>query len=319
VSTHQPPPLSASEELRSGYVLEHPKPVPPPEPTPPGVRPPLSPARSMVVTTLATLSVLAVWVVLYALFFSGLQESHDQHVMYSQLRQNLALATVPIGGVITPGTPIGLISAPSIKLHSVVVEGTSSQDLTKGPGHYPSSPLPGQAGISQIFGRSATFGSPFGSVDTLHAGAPITVTTGQGVFTYSVIDVRRAGDPIPGVLATNPASLILETSAGSGWRSGWAPTQIVYVDASLSGGKIQPTPAGRLATSPSIDVALAGDTADLVPLVLWLQALILLSAGFAYAHSRWSLWQLWIVGVPAAVAVLWGTTSAALLLLPNIA
>jgi len=272
----------------------------------------------MAITTAGTLGVLAVWIVLYALFFSGLHEGHQQRVMYSHLRQNLALATVPIGGVITPGTPIATISAPTIKLHSVVVEGTSSRELENGPGHYPSSPLPGQAGISQIFGRSATFGSPFASIASLRPGASIAVITGQGSFTYRVIDVRRAGDSIPGVLASEPASLILETSAGSGWRSGWAPSQVLYVDASLSAGKVQPTPAGRLAASPTADAELASDTGDLVPLVLWLQALILLSAGLVIAHNKWSLWQLWLVGLPAALAVLWGTTGAALLLLPNL-
>lgn len=320
------PPLSASEEVRSGWSPEQ-----PPEKTsrwrrrirrpqrPTGPQLPLSPARSMIMTTAGTVAILGVWLVLYALFFSGLAESHDQHVMYSQFREKLALATVPIGGVIKPGTPIALISAPSIKLHSIVVEGTTSKNLENGPGHYPSSPLPGQAGISQIFGKSATFGSPFGSLTSLRAGAPITVTTGQGIFTYRVDDVRRAGDPIPGVLASNPSSLILETATGSGWRSGWAPSQVIYVDASLSGGKIQPTPAGRPAVSPAVDNELASDTGDLVPLVLWLQVLILLSVGLVYAHTRWSLWQMWLVGLPAVIAVLWGTTSCALYLLPNLA
>ena len=30
--------------------------------------------------------------------------------------------------------------------------------LEKGPGHFPASPFPGQAGESVIFGRSVTFG-----------------------------------------------------------------------------------------------------------------------------------------------------------------
>jgi sortase A len=275
--------------------------------------------RSAAMASLAAVGLLAVWFVLYALLFSSLQESHAQHVMYSHLREDLALATVPIGGAITPGTPVAVMSAPSIKLHSVVVEGTSSKDLSKGPGHYPSSPLPGQGGIAQLFGRSATFGSPFGSITSLHAGAPITITTGQGSFTYSVVDVRQAGDPIPGVLATSPASLILETSVGSGWRSGWAPSQVVYVDASLTKGKLQATPTGRPTASPTADKELASDTSDLIPLVLWLQALILLSVGIVYAYTRWSKWQLWLVALPATLAVLWGATSTALLLLPNLA
>jgi sortase A len=262
---------------------------------------------------------LAVWVVFYALFFSSLQESHNQHVMYTRLRAYLGSERVPFGGTITPGTPVMLITAPAIKLRSVVVEGTSSKELAKGPGHYPSSPFPGQAGISQIFGRSATFGSPFASIGSLHPGDAIDVTTGQGVFGFSVLDVRRPGDPIPSTLGTNPSSLTLVTSTGSGWRSGWAPTQVMYVDASLTHGKVAPAPAGRPTIVPAADNALAGDTGDLVPLVLWLQAMVLVAAGLFYAHTKWTLWQLWLVGLPTAIAVLWGTTSTALLLLPNLA
>jgi sortase A len=273
-----------------------------------------------VAAALGTVAVLAVWFLLYALFFSGFQESHAQHVMYAHLRTNLASELVPFGGVIKPGTPVAEIVAPAIKLHAVVVEGTSSKELAKGPGHFPTSPFPGQAGGSVIFGRSATFGSPFGNLASLRAGEPITVVTGQGVFKFAVIDVRRAGDPIPAVLSDTTAStLTLETSSGSGWRGGWAPTQVVSVDASLVGGKVQAAPAGRPTAAPTNDNALAGDTSDLVPLVFWLQAMVLVAVGLVYARSKWSIWQLWVVGLPAAVAVLWGATSTALLLLPNLA
>lgn len=282
-------------------------------------RMPLSPTRAAIVATLGTLTAVAVWFVLYALVFSGLKENHAQHVMYSHLRQNLAQATVPIGGLITPGTPVALISAPAIKLHSVVVEGTTSKQLTAGPGHYPASPLPGQAGVAVIFGRSATFGSPFGSVSSLRQGDTISVTTGQGSFTYDVNDVRRAGDPLPAVLPSGKSGLTLVTSVGSGWRSGWAPTQVIYVDASLATGKVQPAPSGRPTSAPPADGLLAGDTGVLVSLVLWLQALLLVTAGLVFAYSKWTLWQMWLVGLPLTIAVLWGTTSTALLLLPNLA
>jgi sortase A len=271
------------------------------------------------IATFGTVTALAVWFILYALVFSGLQESHSQHVLYTQLRSGLASETIPFGGVIDQGSPIALISAPSIGLRSVVVEGTSSKELTKGPGHLPSSPLPGQAGVSVIFGRSATFGSPFAKLAALRTGATVTVTTGQGTFGYQVKDVRRPGDPGPAQLAANASGLTLVTSSGSGWRSGWAPTQVVYVDASLVTGKVQPAPAGRPTVSPDADQVLAGDTNNLVPLVLWLQAMVLVAAGLVYAHTKLTGLQLWLIGTPLAVAVLWGTTSTTLLLLPNLA
>ena len=146
------------------------------------------------------------------------------------------------------------------------------------------------------------------------------MTTGQGAFTFHVIDLRRAGDPIPAALAPTSSSLTLVTAVGSGWRSGWAPTKVLSVDASLAGGKIAPTPAGRPTVAAAADLELAGDNGDLIVLVslaagdgLWY------AAGLVYAYSKWSVWQLWLVGLPTVLAVLWGTTSAALLLLPNLA
>jgi sortase A len=279
----------------------------------------MSPTRAALVAMLATLTALAVWFVLYALVFSGLQEAHTQHVMYTRLRSYLAQEKVPFGGVIAPGTPVALITAPSIHLRSVVVEGTSSRDLSKGPGHYPSSPFPGQAGVSVIFGRSATFGAPFAKIASLRPGAPILVTTGQGRAVFRVNDVRRPGDPLPAVLPATASALTLATSAGSGWRSGWAPTQVVYVDASLVSGKVWPTPPGRPAAVPAADKALASDTGNLIVLVLWLQAMVLVVAGLLYARPRVTAWQLWVVGLPMVIAVLWGATSTTLILLPNLA
>jgi sortase A len=278
----------------------------------------MSPTRATIVAALVTVAAVAVWFVFYALVLSGLQESHDQHVLYTRLRADLASEKTPFGGTIAPGTPVALITAPSIGLRDVVVEGTSSRNLSKGPGHFPSSPMPGQAGVSLILGRSVTFGGPFGKITALRAGAPIVVTTGQGRFTFQVKDVRRPGDPLPPVLPANAAGLTLVTAEGNGWMGGLTPSQAVYVDARMIGGKVQAAPSGRPTAVASVDQIMAGDTTDLVGLFLWLQAAVLVVAGLAYARTKWTIWQLWIVGLPVVVAALWGASSATLMLLPNL-
>lgn len=282
-------------------------------------RPPLPAGRAAVVAMLGGLATFAFWFVLYAVSLSGLQEDHSQHLLYAQLRSELAQATVPFGGVIAAGTPIAYIDAGAIGLHAVVVEGTSSADLAKGPGHLPNSPLPGQAGNSQIYGRSTMFGAPFGSMHDLRKGAIIAVTTGQGIFDYRVLDVRGPGDPLPSAAQIGQSSLTLVTSAGSGWLNGWTSDHVIYADATLVAGKMQGTPSGRPTIVPVIDKPLAGDTGELVAVVFWLQALVLVCAGLAFAYTRWTAWQVWVVGLPALLAVLWATTSAAMLLLPNLA
>jgi len=282
-------------------------------------RAPMSPARVTALALVCGPTALAIWFFLYALVLSGLQESHTQHVLYSQLRYGLSQATIPFGGTITPGTAVAYIQAPSIGLSAVAVEGTSSADLAKGPGLLPDTPFPGQAGNAQIYGRSATFGAPFGGVHNLRPGALIVVTTGQGTFDYRVLDERGPGDPTPTAAQLGKSSLTLVTSGGSGaWRDGWAPDEVIYADARLVAGSIQPSPSGRPTAVPAVDKPMAGDTNELVPVVLWLEALVVLGGALGWAYSRWSLWQIWLVGLPALLAVLWATTNAVMLLLPNL-
>ena len=49
---------------------------------------------------------------------------------------------------------------PSIGVSEYVVEGTDADNLRKGPGHYPDTPLPGQQGTSAIAGHRTTYGAP---------------------------------------------------------------------------------------------------------------------------------------------------------------
>ena len=53
-----------------------------------------------------------------------------------------------------------------------VVEGTAEAQLAMGPGHYPTTPLPGQAGNAAIAGHRTTYLHPFYSLDALASGRP---------------------------------------------------------------------------------------------------------------------------------------------------
>jgi hypothetical protein len=53
-------------------------------------------------------------------------------------------------------------------------------------------------------------------------------------------------------------------------------------------------------------------------MIFWLQGLLLAALGTVWACRRWGAWQTWIVAVPAILALLWGATSSAALLLPNL-
>ncbi|SDJ45543.1 sortase A [Frankineae bacterium MT45] len=269
---------------------------------------------AVLIWALLTISALTAWLLAYVFLFSSMQEQRTNSVLYSQLRYGLSEATAPIGGVIAPGSPIALIQAPVDGLRSVVlVEGTAPTDLSKGPGHRRDTVLPGQAGVCLIYGRSLTYGAPLGHIDELRQGDKITVTTGQGAFTYEVDRVRHSGDPLPAPLASGQSRITFETSTGSGV----APNTTVFVDATLKGNVVD-TPAGRVRVIPQDEKAMQGDTSHMANLVLWLQALIIVVLGIVWSWTRWGRWQTWLIGTPILLAVLWATTSNVMMMMPNL-
>jgi sortase A len=84
------------------------------------------------------------------------------------------------------GSAVGELSIPKIGLSMVVVEGTGVAQLQAGPGHYPTTPLPGEMGNAAIAGHRTTYLHPFYNLDALAPGDPITVVTLQGIFLYRV-------------------------------------------------------------------------------------------------------------------------------------
>lgn len=84
------------------------------------------------------------------------------------------------------GDPIARLRIPALDLDKVVISGVTTEDLKAGPGHFPGTPLPGQAGNAAIAGHRTTYGAPFFDFDDLVEGDEIFVTTLQGTFTYEV-------------------------------------------------------------------------------------------------------------------------------------
>jgi sortase A len=263
--------------------------------------------------------VLAVWFLLFAFVLSALQEHGTQARLYDRFRSELPNGTAPLGPPIKVGAPVALITAPAAGLHNVVVvEGSSSRQLSAGPGHLSDSPLPGQYGTSVILGRSVTYGAPFCGITRFKPGDTLTVTTGEGVFTYRVEDVRYPGDPLPAPVKGTQSRLTLVTSASSGWRSGWAPTHTVYVDALAVHGPVQPAPAGLARSVSKSSLPMQGGGNALVPLAFWLEGLVVAAVAVCWSWFRWGRRETWFVGVPILLALLWGTTGALIVFLPNL-
>ena len=60
------------------------------------------------------------------------------------------------------------------------IEGTGTDQLRSGPGHYPGTPLPGEPGNVAIAGHRTTYLHPFYSLNELVPGDAIDILTVQG-------------------------------------------------------------------------------------------------------------------------------------------
>ena len=89
-----------------------------------------------------------------------------------------------------PGDPVAHLVIPKIGLDKIIVSGVAVDDLRKGPGHFPDTPLPGERGNTSIAGHRTTFGAPFNRVNELASGDRIEATTVKGSFVYLVSDIR---------------------------------------------------------------------------------------------------------------------------------
>jgi sortase A len=162
--------------------------------------------------------------VAYQLWGTGIQQARAQNELESQLAEleaTLSTApstTVPVTVPVTPttdpgttptrpttpttpapapeplvevveGDPIGLIEIPRIGVSEYLVAGVRTEDLRKGPGHYPTTPLPGELGNAAIAGHRTTYGNPFFDLDQLQPDDEIIVTMlGGNRFVYRVTE-----------------------------------------------------------------------------------------------------------------------------------
>ena len=156
---------------------------------------------------LITLGVIVFLFLAYELWFTGLYTAHAQSNLKSQLRSEWARpapaaptvlpgespgpsATADPGFVDTPlaGDAIGLIRIPRLGANYAyaIVEGVSTDDLKKGPGHYPGTAMPGDIGNFVVSGHRTTYLAPFNGLGDLQVGDAIVIETRDTWYTYRV-------------------------------------------------------------------------------------------------------------------------------------
>ena len=149
--------------------------------------------------------------------FEAAQQKADSHP--AKTIQAPAQGATPPAPQVAPaipappvGSPVGTIQIPKINLAMTVVEGTDEAQLAMGPGHYPTTPLPGQAGNVAIAGHRTTYLHPFYSLDALVPGDLIYITTLQGTFLYKVSGSLVVDPTDVAVVAPTPTPVLTLTT-----------------------------------------------------------------------------------------------------------
>jgi sortase A len=91
---------------------------------------------------------------------------------------------------VPPGAALGRIVIGKIGASFTLVQGTDSSSLQKGPGHYPSTALPGLGQTVAIAGHRTTYLAPFRHLDALSPGNRIVIRMPYGRFVYQVQSTR---------------------------------------------------------------------------------------------------------------------------------
>jgi sortase A len=84
------------------------------------------------------------------------------------------------------GDAVGRLRVPRLGLNAIVVEGTDSATLTKGPGRFTKSYVPGEGELIYIAGHRTTYGAPLAHIDRLRKGDEVRLEVPYGTFVYRV-------------------------------------------------------------------------------------------------------------------------------------
>lgn len=102
-------------------------------------------------------------------------------------RRRIAILARRFAAQANTGDAIGRIIAPAMDgLNIVVVQGTDTTSLQKGPGHYPETPFPGEGGTVGIAGHRTTYLAPFRHIDSMKPGDRIVLKMPYARFVYRV-------------------------------------------------------------------------------------------------------------------------------------
>ncbi len=277
--------------------------------------------------------VLILLFVAYQLWGTGYAESRSQGRLRGDFLDALEspTPTTDVPAVTVPGAPpttvraapptptgeaVAIIRIPKIGVEKAVIEGVSVNALKEGPGHYPTTPLPGQPGNAAIAGHRTTYGAPFYRLDELDVGDEIQVTTRQGEFTYEVRDKKIVAPSQNEVLDPSEENLLTLTTCNPRFSAAQRLIIVgVLVDKPAPAPEvvppaIQPDPEeepddGQTVEAPSlVEEDVSGVASNKTPAIAWglLAALVWLVTWLL--SKRWGRVTAYAMGTPVFFVVL---------------
>lgn len=255
----------------------------------------LRPTNNAVLTRRNALIAVPVWLgaivfgfalVLYG--FGPLFHQRDQRVVQKQARAAANVAAneaTGLGGVTVSktapeiGSAVGILEIGGLRLQQGVVEGVSSSQTRRAPGHVPGTAGLGQPGNAVLVARNNAFGGTFGSINRLAKGDAIVVTTTQGQSVYKVDSVKRTSGR--GAFETSKDDrLTLVTSASANPLN---KSQATVVVAKMDGTPFRPTPQGTFSTKR---LGTTGDSGALATLFITVVLYALVMVGGVVLYRR---------------------------------
>ena len=214
--------------------------------------------------------------------------------------------------IVNEGDPVGRIRIPKIGVDLIFVQGTARDDLSKGPGHYPASPMPGQLGNAAIAGHRTTHGKPFYNLNELGPGDEILIDTLYGHFRYRVTQQLIVAPTEISVVGPTPDAQLTLTTCNP--RLSARERLVIHAKlivkrssparATVPIRVVQPTSEKERTTQASLQQSLSGDTSSRTPSFVWGIVTLLFGGAWWWFYRRWRHPVTWLAGVAPFLIVL---------------
>ena len=172
------------------------------------------------------------------------------------------------------------------------MEGVGEAQLEQGPGHYPGTSLPGEAGNVAIAGHRTTYAHPFYNLDALSPGDVIYILTAQGLFQYTVNGSQIVAPTNVSVLNTVPGKSTLTLTT---CNPRYSAAQRLVVTANLDARTAPPLSTVTSTTRPKVTQlagestsSLGGGSSPWTSVIVWGLVTVALIVA-AYVLWRWAL------------------------------